>query len=220
MCPRRRIDQLRGDAHPLSAFAHRAFEHIAHTKLAANPLRIRGLAFVGEGRIPRYHKQPADLRERGDDLLDHSVGKVFLFRIATHVLERQHRDRGFVGQRQCRGLGHRFPLRKHAEDMDRLADILERLLADIGDWEIELAARLGQHRARDADATGLGDCLQTRRDVDAVTVYIVIIDDYIAKIYPYAVFNWVNIWLGACRDAALPFDRAMHCIYNTLEFDK
>ena len=35
-----RVDQLRGDAHPISGFAHRAFEHVAHPELAADLLHI------------------------------------------------------------------------------------------------------------------------------------------------------------------------------------
>ena len=43
------FDQLRGDADAVAGFAHAAFEHIAHAKLAANLLHIDGLALVGEG---------------------------------------------------------------------------------------------------------------------------------------------------------------------------
>jgi hypothetical protein len=61
-------------------------------------LHVDRLAFVGEGRIARDHKQPADAAQRGGDLLDHTVGEVFLFGVTAHVGERKHRDRRFVGQ--------------------------------------------------------------------------------------------------------------------------
>jgi len=44
-----RVDQLPGDPHPVAAFAHRTFEHVAHAKLAPDLLYIDGLALVGEG---------------------------------------------------------------------------------------------------------------------------------------------------------------------------
>src|SRR4051794_9110082 len=42
------------------------------------------------------------MRKRGDDLFDHPVGEIFLFRVAAHVLERQYRYRRLVGQREPR----------------------------------------------------------------------------------------------------------------------
>jgi hypothetical protein len=38
------------------------------------------LALVGEGRIAGDDEEPADAGERGDDLLDHAVGEIFLLR--------------------------------------------------------------------------------------------------------------------------------------------
>jgi hypothetical protein len=64
-----RIDQLRGDTHPAAAFAHRAFEHIAHPQFAPDLLHIDGLPFVRKTRIAGDDKQPPDARQRGDDLL-------------------------------------------------------------------------------------------------------------------------------------------------------
>ena len=94
-----RVDQLRGDAHPVSAFAHRAFQDIADAELAADLLHIDCPALVSEGRIAGDDKQPADAGERGDDLLDHAVGEVFLLRIAAHIGKGQDRDRRLVGER-------------------------------------------------------------------------------------------------------------------------
>ena len=54
------LDQLRGDADPAAALAHRAFEHIAHAQFAPDLLHIDGLALVGEARIAGDHEQPAD----------------------------------------------------------------------------------------------------------------------------------------------------------------
>src|SRR6516225_5359185 len=86
-----RVDQLSGDADPIAALAHRAFEHVADTQFATDPLHVDVLALVGEARIAGGYKQPADAGEGGDDLLDHAVGKIFLLRVAAQIVERQHR---------------------------------------------------------------------------------------------------------------------------------
>src|SRR5262249_1092707 len=92
------LDQLRGDPDAARGLTHRAFKHIPHAQFAADLLYVDGLAFVGEARIAGDDKEPADAGERRDDLLDHPVGEVFLFRVAAHILERQYRDRWLVGQ--------------------------------------------------------------------------------------------------------------------------
>ena len=54
------VDQLASDTDPIAALAHRAFEHVAHAKLAPDLLHIDGLSLVGEGRIAGDHEQPGD----------------------------------------------------------------------------------------------------------------------------------------------------------------
>jgi len=94
------IDQLRGNSHPASRFAHRAFEHIADAEFAADLFHIDRLTLVRKARIAGDHEEPADAGERGDDLLDHAVGEVLLLRVAAHIGKGQHRDRWLVGERQ------------------------------------------------------------------------------------------------------------------------
>jgi hypothetical protein len=92
-----RFDQLSGNPHTLAGFAHRAFEHIAHTQFARYLLHVDGLALVGKARIAGDHEQPGQPGNSGRDFFDHAVSEIFLLRIATHVLERQHRQRRLVG---------------------------------------------------------------------------------------------------------------------------
>jgi hypothetical protein len=47
------IDQLGGDADPVSRALDLSFEHIAHTKLAADLLRLDRPVPIGEGGIAR-----------------------------------------------------------------------------------------------------------------------------------------------------------------------
>jgi len=62
---------LRGDAHPPSALSDRAFEDVAYTQLAADPLYVDRLAFVdrvalvGEGAVACDYEQPVNAAERG-----------------------------------------------------------------------------------------------------------------------------------------------------------
>jgi hypothetical protein len=95
-----RIDQLRGDADAAAPFAHRAFEHVAHAEFAPDLLHVDGLALVREARIAGDDEQPADAGQCRGDLLDHTVGEIFLLRVAAHIGEGQYRDRRLVGERQ------------------------------------------------------------------------------------------------------------------------
>src|SRR5262249_52898404 len=99
MRPVRGVDQLRSDPHATACLANRTFQDVADTEFAAHPLHVDRLAFVSEGRIAGDDEEPADARERSDDLLDHAVGEVFLFGVAAHVREWQNRNGRLVGER-------------------------------------------------------------------------------------------------------------------------
>ena len=100
------VDQLARDAHPLASFADAALEHVAHAQLAPDLPHVDGLAPVGEARVAGDDEQARDPRQGGGDVLDDPVREVALLRVAAQVVERQHRERGLVGQRQ------RGPLRR------------------------------------------------------------------------------------------------------------
>jgi len=84
----RRIKQLRANADPISSLADRAFQHIQDPKLSADLFHVYCSPLEREARIAGDHKEPADTRQSGDDLLDHAIDKVPLLRVATQVLER------------------------------------------------------------------------------------------------------------------------------------
>ena len=86
------LDKLCGNAHAVARLAHRAFEHVANTELAADLLQVDRLALIRKARIAGDHKEPANAAERGDDLLDHAVGEILLLGIAAQVLKRQYRQ--------------------------------------------------------------------------------------------------------------------------------
>ena len=113
-----RIDQLPCDANFPRRLPHRPLEDIAHAEPSPDFLDIDRSALEGEARIARDHEQRLEARQRGDDVFDDTVGKVFLLGIATHVLERQNGDGGFVGEREgLRSLGRRFCCREELGPM-------------------------------------------------------------------------------------------------------
>jgi len=95
-----RLDELARDAYPSSCLTYAALEHVANSEVPGDMLHVHGPALVSKTRVPGYDEEPFHLREGRDDVLHHAVGKIFLLWIAAHVLERQHRDRGFVRKRE------------------------------------------------------------------------------------------------------------------------
>src|SRR5205823_9976882 len=61
-------------------------------------------------------------------------------------------------------------------------DVLEAPLAHIVECDIEAVAHLVAHEAADANSARLSQCLQPRRDIDAVAMDVTILDDDIAQI--------------------------------------
>src|SRR6266404_3768856 len=92
------IYELAGDADFACGFSHAPFQHVANTELASDLSDVRGATLIGKARIARDHEQRLEVRKRGNNVLDDAVGEVLLLRIAAHVLEGQHGDRGLVGQ--------------------------------------------------------------------------------------------------------------------------
>ena len=157
------IDQLSGDAHPVRGLAHAAFQHVAHAQLAADLLYVHRAALVGEARIARDHEQPANARQRGDDVLHHAVGEVLLFGVAAQVLEGQDGDRRLVGKgpRRCGCFIRRGGLRLRRTEAIRcvgfpdLANEPESLAGDGADQALFLAV-VADRLADRIDVTGQG----------------------------------------------------------------
>src|SRR3984893_3488466 len=100
MRPVERIYTLRGDAPSAAGFAHRTLENITDGQVTPDLLHVDRLALVGKARIPGDDEEPADAGQRGDDLLDHAISKIFLLGITAHVLERHYRQRRLIRQRR------------------------------------------------------------------------------------------------------------------------
>ena len=178
----------------VAGFADAAFEHIAHAEFAPDLPDVWRLALVGEARIARDHEQRRGTRQRRDDVLDDAVGEILLLGIAAHVLERQHGDGRLVGQGERRiaserrsgqrcatavcqsAASHFTPNARTGRSMffsERLPKVIERRLQPAGDRVMDVA--------RDHDAARRRFGLQPRRDVHAIAVEVVAIDDQVAE---------------------------------------
>ena len=92
----RRIDKLAGNADAATRFAQAAFEDVTDAKLPPDLLYVDCASLLGEARIAGDHIQPFHSGQAGNDVLDNAIDEIFLLGIATHVLERQDRDRRLV----------------------------------------------------------------------------------------------------------------------------
>ena len=79
------VVELRGDPHPVAFLADAAFDHVADAELLGDLLQVDRLALVDERRVAGDDEEPAQLRQRGDDVLADAVGEILLLRLAAHV---------------------------------------------------------------------------------------------------------------------------------------
>ncbi len=96
------VIELGGDADAVAIPADAAFDHVADAEFLADLPDVGGLALVDKRRVAGDHEEPAQLGQRGDDVLADAVGEIILLWIVAHVDEGQHGDGGPVGQRQRR----------------------------------------------------------------------------------------------------------------------
>src|ERR1700747_1182492 len=108
MSPGAGFYKLAGDTYPVSRLTHAALEDIAHTKFATDLPDVDRLSLIDEGRIAGDDEEFTKPRQRCDDVLDHSISKILLLRVASHVLKWQDGDGRLVGERErLLGLGAR-----------------------------------------------------------------------------------------------------------------
>src|SRR4029079_17425272 len=90
---------------------------------------------------------------------------------------------GHRGNRFGRSLGRTLVVvRVPFPNAHRPLDVLDGNFAGVGEADVDAIADALIHDRRDADATRLSQRFQTCRDVDAVTVDVVTLDDHVAKI--------------------------------------
>ena len=109
------------------------------------------------------------------------------------------------------------PIPDHGIGPDRAGDVLEVLLAQIGELSPDLASDMIVGRRRDADATGLCDAFKPRRNIDAVPKNVMRLDNYVADIDAHTESNTPVFRVTDCKfmnarlelhSSANRFDRA------------
>ena len=97
--------------------------------------------------------------------------------------------------------------RSDAVGMNRLVEILDLLLAEIGHGDRQSRTDLVVHRRRDPDRIRLGERFQTRGDIDAVAQQIVTVDDHIAEMDADAEPHRSSFGIPRCVRS----DRILYC---------
>ena len=89
----RRTHQRGADAHLVTRTPHRALQQVRHAKSVADRLAVILAVAKLECRIATDHFQPAELRQRGNQILGQSIGEELLVLVVTLVGQRQHGNR-------------------------------------------------------------------------------------------------------------------------------
>ena len=212
------VDQLRRNPHPVADLPDAALEDIAYAQLAADLFHIDRLPFVRERRVARDDEEPAQPRQRGDDVLGDAVGEVLLLGVSAHVDERKDGDRGLLRRHEMCSRSRNGD----AIDAYRPSDVLQMLGPEVLAVENQLAGDVLANALRYAQAAGFGDLLQPCDHVDSVTEDVPVLDDDIALMYPDAKGHRpVRRDAGVAQDhRALYLDRALDGFDHAGELDQ
>src|SRR4026208_752677 len=93
------------------------------------------------------------MRERGDDLLDHTVCKIILLRIIAHILKRQNGNRWLVGEFRICGDGNFSPM--HEVNADWPFNIFEDFFSLILKVKVEASTEVITYRPRNGHLGGV-----------------------------------------------------------------
>src|SRR5262245_31612973 len=167
------------------------------------------------------------MRQRRNDVIDHSISKVILLWITAHVRERQNSDGRFIrkskgGLRFWRNCRFRFLRARNREHLHRSRDVLERDLALVVETHIDPVTDLIMNSTRDRNASRDSDAFEPRCNIDAITEDIVVVDDDVSQMDADAELDPLGLrYLRVLvSHAALNFDGASRCIDGTGKFDE
>src|SRR5215468_1385816 len=107
-------------------------------------------------------------------------------------------------------------------DRHRPGDVLDLVFAHVLERKMQLVAHLIAHDAADADAPGLRQGFETRRDVDAVAIDVFVINDDIANVQANPKLNtplWRNLHI-ALGHLPLDIDSTAYGVDDTGKLDK
>src|SRR6516164_4889172 len=169
------IDQLDVDADLVARQADAPFEHIAHTKLAADLPSVDGLIPESERRIARNHKHAWKPRHIGRKVLGDTIREILLVGVVTEIGKGQDDDRqargdGGLGdwwrgrRARRRRLGDSFLAQRIDPHWE--CNVLDVLLAELLEGKGNLVADLIIHCPGNANRARLGKRFQARRNID------------------------------------------------------
>jgi len=154
------VDELDRNAHAIGGLPHAALDHIVDAELPGDATCCDLFPLVHEDRVAGDDEEIVEAGHFGDDVLGQAVGKEFLVRIAAHVHERQHGDRGYARRRLLRVRGARNHGRaglpaaeENPEDAKRPADVLDLLFAKIVAMKRQFVFNLLEDTTGDVDAS-------------------------------------------------------------------
>jgi len=223
------LNQLDIDAHAVSRPLDAALQHIANVQFAADLLQINVLALKGEGCIASDHESATDARQIRRQAFRDPVDEILLFRVAADIGEWQNDDRearrvGSFRSQDRRRLrsGGRGLADLERIDPDRIGDVLELSLAQVGDRQIKPSLDLAIGVLGKADRPRVGDALQARGDVDAVAhqVAVALLND-VAEVNADAELDASFRWQTsvALDHSVLHLDRAPDRVHYATELN-
>jgi len=192
------INELHVHPDLFAAPSDAAFDNITDTEVAPELLRVDKFALVHKGSVSGDHEASGNTREIGRQIVGDPIGEIFLVWVVRKVGKRQDDERetrrrsGDTSERasqaqrrlnwrrDTRGRCHRIGA--HPVGTYWARDVFDALLPHVFEPIGELVANLVAHHPRDADAPGLGQCLQPGSDIDPVAEDVVAVDDHVAEI--------------------------------------
>lgn len=109
----RRVNELHIHPHLIVRLLHAPFENVHHTELLRDLRQIIGRALETLRRGTRDHFQIGHFGQAREDFILHAFGEIGVLRVATEIIEWQHRDRflrdrGLCGRHDCCRPNDRF----------------------------------------------------------------------------------------------------------------
>ena len=210
------VDQLTGHAYPVARLAHAALQHVMHAKCPRDILNIAAFPFEGEAGVAGDDEQALEAGQLGDDILGDAIGEIVLLRIAGHIGEGQHRDGGFLGQRErFRNACGRDAADRPAPDGNRPRDILERLRPAVRKDCRRLAIETVPRAVGNQQSPGLGQRFEPRGDIDAVAIDILLLENHLTDMDADPEAQEIMV-----REPFLHLHRAVNRIGDAGEFDQ
>ena len=140
--------------------------------------------------MPRDYHQIAEAGEARDDVLRNPFAEVIVARIAREIGEREHGDAGMANRlalRSFEGADADGRLAAHlvdAENLNRFGDVLQIRATNRSKRQPCGLVCRGAKSVGDQDAARIGERLQARRHIDAVSVSDRIMKDHVANVEP------------------------------------